>query len=112
MRVPKYDDQLVLKVFQQLHDFELEVSILSVLKAQKSEGFPYLISAKCSETMGEILMTSLGPNLTQLQRACSDKAFSHGTVMKIGIQIIQRLELLHSLGYIHNDIKAENLVVS
>ena len=31
--------------------------------------------------------------------------------MAIGIQLLERLELLHSLNYVHNDLKFENVVI-
>lgn len=31
-------------------------------------------------------------------------------VLKLGIQLIEQLEATHSAGYIHNDIKPENIV--
>ena len=30
-------------------------------------------------------------------------------MMKIGVQLIDRLEVLHDLGYIHRDLKPENI---
>ena len=37
--------------------------------------------------------------------------FSSITVFQIGIQMIQMLEKLHSVGFVHNDLRLENICV-
>ena len=36
---------------------------------------------------------------------------SIGTIIKIGIQLLRCLEIMHENGYIHNDLKADNILV-
>ena len=55
-------------------------------------------------------MEALGPNLKKLKNQCPDH-FSKETALEIGIQLLDRIELFHSLGYVHNDLKFENIVV-
>ncbi|KAG5472571.1 hypothetical protein LSCM1_03975 [Leishmania martiniquensis] len=57
-----------------------------------------------------MVMSLLGPCLEDLFDACHRK-FSFKTVCMIGIQIVQRLQYLHSVGYLHRDIKPENFVM-
>ncbi|KAH9579909.1 Protein kinase domain [Trypanosoma melophagium] len=57
-----------------------------------------------------IVIDLLGPNLEELFNICGRK-FSPKTVCIIGIQIIQRLQCMHSMHYIHRDIKPENFVM-
>lgn len=57
-----------------------------------------------------MVMDLLGPCLEDLFGACHRK-FNPKTVCMIGIQIIQRLQYLHSVGYLHRDIKPENFVM-
>lgn len=40
-----------------------------------------------------------------------NKRFSLKTVLMIGLQVIDRLEAYHKIGYVHRDIKPDNLVV-
>ncbi|KPA83495.1 putative mitochondrial casein kinase 1 isoform 2 [Leptomonas pyrrhocoris] len=57
-----------------------------------------------------MVMELLGPCLEDLFALCHRK-FTPKTVCMIGIQIIQRLQYLHSVGYLHRDIKPENFVM-
>ncbi|KPI84794.1 putative casein kinase 1 isoform 2 [Leptomonas seymouri] len=57
-----------------------------------------------------MVMELLGPCLDDLFVLCHRK-FTPKTVCMIGIQIIQRLQYLHGVGYLHRDIKPENFVM-
>lgn len=57
-----------------------------------------------------MVMELLGPCLEDLFAVCHRK-FTPKTVCMIGIQIIQRLQYLHGVGYLHRDIKPENFVM-
>lgn len=39
------------------------------------------------------------------------KKFSLKTVLMIGLQAIDRIEALHAIGYVHRDIKPDNLAI-
>lgn len=58
-----------------------------------------------------MILEALGPNLRHLQEACPKKHFSKSTAFLLGIQLLERLRDLHSLGYVHNDIKLENILI-
>ncbi|KAK2950062.1 putative Casein kinase I [Blattamonas nauphoetae] len=51
----------------------------------------------------------LGRNLEDRFNCCC-RRFSIETIAHIGIQCLQRLEQLHSIGYLHRDVKPENFV--
>jgi serine/threonine protein kinase len=52
----------------------------------------------------------LGPNLENLFNYCSRK-FSLKTVLMLADQLIPRFRYIHSRGYIHRDIKPDNLLM-
>jgi len=51
-----------------------------------------------------MVMDLLGPSLEDLFQKCNKK-FDLQTVVRLGIQIISRLEYMHSKKFIHRDIK-------
>mmetsp|Transcript_6139 Transcript_6139/g.8248 ORF Transcript_6139/g.8248 Transcript_6139/m.8248 type:complete len:152 (+) Transcript_6139:263-718(+) len=55
-------------------------------------------------------MAIMGPNLEQLFEFC-DYNFSLKTVLLIAIQMVCRLEYLHSKNFVHRDMKPENILI-
>jgi serine/threonine protein kinase len=55
-------------------------------------------------------MELLGPNLEQLMKLSGGK-MSLKTVLILGLQMIDRIEVLHNAGYVYKDIKPENWVM-
>lgn len=70
-----------------------------------------LISNKEGPNTAEILMEALGPNLRKLLKQSPGKVFSKTTVLMIIIQLIKLVRKLHSIGYVHNDLKLDNILV-
>lgn len=76
---------------------------------QGCEGFPKLY-AYGKQTHFEFMVTELlGKSLMQRFHDCHKK-FTPETVAKVAIQVIERLEFMHSRGYLHRDIKPQNLL--
>lgn len=74
------------------------------------EGFPAILSFGNQHENNFLAMELLGPNLSDLYEFCNNK-FSLQCVLLIGIQILTRIQELHSKNYIHRDIKPENFLI-
>jgi len=46
-----------------------------------------------------------GKNLAELRRAQPRGAFSLATTLRLGLQILRAIESIHSVGFLHRDIK-------
>nr|XP_046912145.1 casein kinase I-like [Dermatophagoides farinae] len=57
-----------------------------------------------------IVIEQLYRNLNQLFDMCNQR-FTLDTILEIAIQIITRIETLHSIGFVHRDIKPENFMI-
>ena len=86
------------------------------LGLEQNGGFPVIISAKLTNTLGEIMMSYCGPDLFQyfqIEKSLEDKTqhqrVSLQTMSDIGMQIVSQLEILHKLGFTHGDLKFQNM---
>jgi serine/threonine protein kinase len=116
----------VLKIYAQedFKSYKKEVAVFMKLKNLKNcIGYPEMISKIESKETAELLMEALGPNLRKLLAQCPGKLFSKTTVYMLTIQLVsntpflifvsqlKRLRILHELGFVHNDLKLDNILV-
>jgi casein kinase 1 len=87
---------------------EYEYTIYKLL-ANKT-GFPRVHDYRVVDKYSLIVMDYLGPSLDHLFEYCG-KRFSLKTVLMVGLQVLNRIESLHSIGIIHRDIKPDNFLV-
>jgi len=73
-------------------------------------GIPRLYYYGKNDNYNIMVMDLLGPSLEDLFQKCGKK-FDLYTVVSVGIQIISRLEYIHSKKFIHRDIKPENFLI-
>ena len=86
----------------------LEYEILKSLQGE--EGIPQIYRFKQGHNHNYLVMELLGKSIDRLFSECKKK-FSIKTIFQIGYQMIQRIEYIHSKGYIHRDIKPGNFVI-
>ena len=94
-----------------------EVKIQIALSNKNLPGFPKYINHGCTRWGHQwIAMQKLGPTLKELlkqqQSIQKDRNyFSRRTIIQIGAQMLARLEALHTLGWLHLDIKPDNIMI-
>lgn len=99
--------------------FKKELKILKKIKSldlKENGGFPVIISAKLSNSLGEILMSYAGRDIFdvfEIQQSLDDshkhKCFNLKGISDIGMQIVSQMEIIHKLGYTHGDLKFQNI---
>jgi serine/threonine protein kinase len=57
-------------------------------------------------------MDKLGSSLYTMISKCGGYPFTKIEVIQMGLSLIQNIEELHSIGYIHGDIKPDNILLS
>ena len=80
------------------------------LQSGKFSGIPKISYSFLCDGKESFMMEKLGTDLLKLLGKTTDKKFSLETTLMIALQVLKRLESVHSCGIIHNDIKPNNLM--
>ena len=68
-------------------------------------------NGKLPNDMAYMVLEELGPDLQHITRLKGRAVLLPETVAMIGIQLVNGLEALHDLGYVHADIKPQNVLL-
>lgn len=58
-----------------------------------------------------LVMSLLGPNLSELRKKQTNHKFTISTVLRLGVQIIKVVQSMHSCGFLHRDLKPSNFAM-
>jgi len=90
----------------------MEAYVLTELKNKNSSKHFCKIEDKGQiQGLNFVVMTLVGRSLQDLRLANIDRKFSMGTALSVGKQCLQALEDLHSIGYLHRDVKPGNYTI-
>ncbi|GMT19232.1 hypothetical protein PFISCL1PPCAC_10529, partial [Pristionchus fissidentatus] len=94
----------------------LRAEAVTLRRAQSSDHVCRLfLSAQCFTDdlkLNFMVMSLLTFPLNKLRRACPEQRFTRSTALRVARQSLQAIEDLHSVGYLHRDIKAGNFAMS
>lgn len=106
-------EEIAIKIIPELNfsfkKFNREVQIIRDLNiASNNYGFPQFVHKAKLKKHNFYVMNKLGNSL-KLMKGIINK-FTLENVLMISIQILSRLKILHSLGYVHRDVKPANIL--
>ncbi|KAI1732570.1 protein kinase domain-containing protein [Ditylenchus destructor] len=90
---------------------KMEVHVLSELKKAGGRHFCNIEDKGRVENFNYVVMTLVGRSLQDLRNIAPQKRFSSGTAIGVAIQSLESIEDLHSIGYLHRDIKPGNFTI-
>ena len=100
---------IAIKVEEQVQRSHLTMEF-QILKELQGEGIPKVYRLHNGHKHNYLLMQLLGKSLDKLF-SDTNRKFSIKTVSQIAYQMVQRIEYVHSRGYIHRDIKPGNFLI-
>jgi serine/threonine protein kinase len=113
-KVNDTNDIVAIKTEEPKHNYLCKESSICKFLTDKKEvpiGFSkYYWYGEDSDKHKYLVCEALGKSIQDLLTKCGG-SFSLKTVIKVGFQILNRIEYLHQHGYIHRDIKPSNFLV-
>lgn len=101
-----------MEVAGRLRRLKMEAEVLSICSRTKHSHFLRLFDRGRTVDFKFIVMTFVGPTLDRVRnKFILGKQFSPKTAQRICVQMLEALRDLHSLGYLHRDLKPQNFAI-
>ena len=84
----------------------MEVTVLRRL--QGKDHVCKFLGGGTNDLYNYVVMTLQGKNLAELRRSQTRQCFTLSTSLRISAQILQAIESIHSIGFLHRDVKPSN----
>ncbi|KAK0421995.1 hypothetical protein QR680_007305 [Steinernema hermaphroditum] len=97
-----------------LNRLKIEMAILKLIDEttdDKRKHFTKMVDKGITSGMRFIVMELVGKSLETLLKATTKVQFTLGTAISLSYQSLEAINDLHSLGYIHRDIKPQNFAM-
>ncbi|XP_066923149.1 uncharacterized protein [Clytia hemisphaerica] len=88
---------------------KMEVAVLK--KLQGRDHVCQFVACGRNDRFNYVVMSLVGQNLAELRRSQSRGAFSIGTMLRLGVQILNGIEAIHDCGFLHRDVKPSNFAM-
>ena len=89
---------------------KMEVAVLKRLQNCSSHICEFVGCGRNSK-VNYLVMSLLGPNLSELRKHQPHQKFSISTTLRVGIQIVAAVQSMHDCGFLHRDIKPSNFAI-
>jgi tau tubulin kinase len=90
---------------------QMEVILLKTVNERNSRHFCQIADKGNFGSVYYVAMTMVGQSLQDLRKAAPGHKLSMGCAISVGIQCLEALEDMHSIGYLHRDVKPGNYAV-
>jgi tau tubulin kinase len=90
---------------------QMEVRVLTEINERNSRHFCQIADKGNFGSFYYVVMTMVGQSLQDLRKAARGQKLSMGCAISVGIQCLEAIEDMHSIGYLHRDVKPGNYAV-
>ncbi|KAK6730262.1 hypothetical protein RB195_006994 [Necator americanus] len=90
---------------------KMEAKVMKKINETKSLHCPLWVESGKFDNYNFMIMTLLGPSVSDLRKIIPSQKFTLFTVTVIAVQALDSLRELHNAGYIHRDVKPSNYAI-